>query len=106
VPIEQPFEVNYSTASVRGWPRLIVEVWEVDPEGRNHIAGYGISIIPMEAGTYNLDICCWRPAVSFFDKIVGVYPELQHRGVLVSGESKYGFKTDSAGKVNVEISVD
>lgn len=27
VPIELAFDLNYKTESVRGWPKLYVEVW-------------------------------------------------------------------------------
>lgn len=56
VPFEHPFDINLSTKSVRGWPKLLVEVWEIDLNGRNSIAGYGLITIPFEAGEYSLDI--------------------------------------------------
>ena len=46
IPLEQPFDLNLSTKSVRGWPKLIVEVWQVDNHGRNSIAGYGMIGLP------------------------------------------------------------
>ena len=48
VPFEHPFDINYSTKSVRGWPKLLVEAWEVDNEGRNSLAGYGVTTIPIQ----------------------------------------------------------
>ena len=56
VPLEHPFDLNFSTKSVRGWPKLLVEVWEVDMHGRNSIAGYGILGFPFDSGNYKLEI--------------------------------------------------
>ena len=41
VPLEHPIDINYVVKSIRGWPRLFVEVWQVDNTKRNSIAGYG-----------------------------------------------------------------
>jgi hypothetical protein len=46
IPFEHPFDLNFSAKSVRGWPKLILEVWEVDAKGRNCIAGYGTTVMP------------------------------------------------------------
>lgn len=40
------------TKSVRGWPKLLVEVWEVDDHGRNSLGGYGLTSLPIEPGEY------------------------------------------------------
>lgn len=56
IPFEHPFDLNYSTKSVRGWPKVLVEVWEIDNDGRNSLAGYGITTLPLESGEYKIDI--------------------------------------------------
>ena len=30
VPFEHPIDINYTTESVRGWPKIMVEVWSVE----------------------------------------------------------------------------
>lgn len=52
MPLEHPIDLNYVCKSVRGWPKLLVEVWEVDDEGRNSLAGYGVTTLPIETGEY------------------------------------------------------
>ena len=61
VPFEHPFDVNYSTKSIRGWPKIMIEAWIVDDQGRNSLAGYGIQTLPVAAGEYKLSVPCWRP---------------------------------------------
>ena len=29
IPLEHPFDLNYACKAVRGWPKLLMEVWEV-----------------------------------------------------------------------------
>ena len=30
VPFEHPIDLNYTTSSIRGWPKIVVEVWQVE----------------------------------------------------------------------------
>ena len=53
-PIEQTFALHYETQNIRGWPKLMIEVWKVDNYGRHNIFGYGILSIPMATGQYNM----------------------------------------------------
>jgi len=56
IPFEHPFDLNFSCKSVRGWPKILIEVWEVDAHGRNKIGGYGLLTFPFSKGEYKLDI--------------------------------------------------
>ena len=104
-PIEQPFDLHFISQDVRGWPKLIVEVWVVDTDGRHSIGGYGIISCPFRSGDHVLSIPCWRPKGTWFDNFIGAHSELQHRSVIVSSLSKFGLKTYSTGKVVVELKI-
>lgn len=105
IPLEHPFDLNYSCKSIRGWPKLLIEVWQVDTMGRNSIAGYGQITVPSAPGEYLLEIVCWRPKAGLFDRMIGAHPELLYKDVLVSSNSRFGMKTESTGIVKLEISV-
>lgn len=47
IPLEHPFDLNYAASTLRGWPKLCIEVWGIDDDGRNTIAGYGVIGMPM-----------------------------------------------------------
>jgi B9 domain-containing protein 2 len=53
-PIEQPFALEYVSNAVRGWPRLLVEIWRVDEYGRHNIYGYGTAAVPMASGWHRI----------------------------------------------------
>ena len=76
---------------MRGWPKLCVEVWGIDSDGRNSLAGYGILTLPMQRGEYQLKVPCWRPRPNLSDKIIGSNPELVYKGVLVASDSRFAF---------------
>jgi len=105
IPLEHPFDLNYSCKSIRGWPKLLLEVWQVDTAGRNSLSGYGQMTIPFEPGEYHQEIVCWRPKAGLWDRMIGAYPELLYKDVIISSNSRLGFKTESTGKIIVEISV-
>ena len=108
---------------MRGWPKIVIEVWEVSYEGRYSIAGYGIGTIPCTPGTHNIVIKCWRPTdtttvtnTNSFDGlsswfgflsqwILGNRPELSNKDILLSSAERNGFETETTGTVIVEVGV-
>lgn len=48
-----PIDLHLISASVQGWPRMIVQLWELDEYGRAGLAGYGFCHLPINAGRYN-----------------------------------------------------
>ena len=54
-------DLHYTCEAIRGWPKLIVEVWGEDSFGRNSIAGYGMLTFPLSNGDFKLEIDCWTP---------------------------------------------
>ncbi|KAL4495172.1 hypothetical protein ABPG72_007279 [Tetrahymena utriculariae] len=105
IPLEHPFDINYATKSIRGWPKLLVEAWGIDAQGRNSLGGYGIIGLPIQTGEYHLNIPCWRPRPEFSDTIIGSYPELVYKEVLVSSDSRFAFKTETTGFITVDIGI-
>lgn len=83
----------------------MIEVWEVDSHGRNKLAGYGVISIPFRQGLHEIDMVCWRPKPNLGEKLIGAYPELEYRDLLLASQNRHGFKTESTGKIRVEVSV-
>ena len=70
---DHPFDLHYKSKAIRGWPKFFVEVWSADSEGRYSIGGYGIGIIPFQAGHHKMKINCWRPKPQGFFKQMASY---------------------------------
>jgi B9 domain-containing protein 2 len=50
---------------------MLVEVWRVDEYGRHNIYGYGTLAIPMASGWHKLEVPCWRPMGTWYDRFIG-----------------------------------
>ena len=105
VPIEQPLDINFACETIRGWPKQVLEVWGVDYNGRNILCGYGVSSQPFQSGNHKYDVPCWRPAPHYHDSWISVYPELEFKDVLISNQNRQSLRTESTGKVSIEIDV-
>lgn len=90
---------------MRGWPRIILEVWKIDNYGRHNLYGYGTSVVPMASGDHQINICCWRPMGKWYDRFIGANSELQNPGVIVSSLSRYGLRTFSSCLTKLEINI-
>ena len=53
---DHPFDIHFKVNSMRGWPKIMIEVWEVGKEGKYTIAGYGLASIPCMPGTHKVEI--------------------------------------------------
>ena len=107
---DHPFDIHYKSKAIRGWPKIIVEVWQADSHGRYSIAGYGIGVVPFEPGQHTIQIKCWVPKPQGFFKdlasrLLGIKPELEFKDMLFSGAERFGFEAETTGSVEVDIGV-
>ena len=45
-----PIDVHFATSSMQGWPRISVQLWELDVYGRAIFAGFGFAHLPCAKG--------------------------------------------------------
>jgi len=55
-----PFDLHYQTASMQGWPRVMVQVQHLDSYGRVNIIAHGFGHLPCTPGCHEVVIPCWR----------------------------------------------
>ena len=84
---------------------MLIEVWRVDSNGRHNIYGYGTVSFPMGSGYHVMEVPCWRPQGTWYDRFIGAHSELQYPDVVGSSLSKYGLRTISGCVVVVEADV-
>jgi B9 domain-containing protein 2 len=106
---DHPLNVNFACRSVKGWPKILVEVWATDSHSRNHLIGYGVAFVPFNPGNNLVNIRCWRPkenkTVSFSEIFLGNTPEFVDKSAISSVDDKYGMFSLSTGIVSVEVDV-
>jgi hypothetical protein len=83
-----PIDVHFATASMQGWPRIIMQLWELDEYGRSILAGYGFAHFPTNPGKFQLvlaEVYVLKPSHSAF---------LLFRQVIMSSRSVAGDQVD------------
>jgi B9 domain-containing protein 2 len=64
-----PIDIHFASASIQGWPRMVMQVWELDEFGRSILAGYGFVHMPTSPGYHELEVHCWRPCGSVMEEL-------------------------------------
>lgn len=64
-----PIDAHFAAASMQGWPRIIMQVWELDEYGRSILSGYGFAHLPTNPGHHELEVRCWRPSGSMREEL-------------------------------------
>ncbi len=107
VNFDQPLSLNLSCTSINGWPKILVEIWSNDSDGKNVIVGYGMGFIPVKSGFSKMTINCWRPSSStsesLEERLLGNNNEFNDKSAVYSTAEKFGVYSISAGQVNVEL---
>ena len=102
IAINFPFFYHFAVKGIRGWPKLIVEVYNgSDKDFNNNIVGYGCLSFPFSPGNYNINVKTWVPINpdTYNNK------ELKYKDILLSTGSRYGLLTKSTGTVIFDIDI-
>lgn len=69
-----------ANSMLQGWPRMILQIWELDYYNRILPVGYGFLHLPATSGNYDLTVPCWRPKGTYMEEIkaffLGPTPQL------------------------------
>mmetsp|Transcript_55795 Transcript_55795/g.110542 ORF Transcript_55795/g.110542 Transcript_55795/m.110542 type:complete len:151 (-) Transcript_55795:499-951(-) len=57
---DHPFDVHYQTMSMQGWPKIIVQIQQLDSYGQVSVIAHGFAHLPCTPGTHETVIPCWR----------------------------------------------
>ena len=109
---EHPIEVQFSCATITGWPMIVLTIWRQDEYGRNEICGYGSARIPPCPGLHNIEVACWRPKGTFYQELhawflQGGLPHLTDQTMIVLPETgqRHKIYTSTEAVVSLEINV-
>ena len=106
-----PIDVHFATASIQGWPRIVMQVWELDGYGRSILSGYGFAHLPTNTGYHELEIHCWRPCGSLREELqsyfLGTSSCLVDESVIFgkAWENRSQLVTISSGVVKMNVNV-
>lgn len=108
-----PIEFHCKSKLLSGWPRMLLEVFQLDSHGRNDLVGYGVVDLPKVPGTHELECATWRPRgtrqqeySAFF---LGGHPRLSATGLQVlyrdAWNNRCQLTTVPAGTVYLQVDV-
>ena len=106
-----PVDVHYTTNSIQGWPRLLVQVSGLDQFSRLRVLGYGFTHVPCQAGNWPLTVECWRPTGSLQDEMstlfLGTTVELIDYDAIFAKawEQRCRLITVPSGRVHVNLNI-
>lgn len=105
-----PIDVHMQAGSLRGWPRLLLEVWQLDDYGRLDLCGYGVAQLPQTPGSHTLSIATWRPVGSPAEELSAFYLggnlRLARTSYLYSRRAERGsLVTTGSGTVHVRVDI-
>jgi len=67
-----------------------------------------LATLPCTSGQHEIKIPCWRPIDSTNEAqgtLLGIYPELEMKDLLLSGLDRFGLETESTGMVKVNVGI-
>lgn len=104
-----PIDLQFTTANMKGWPRIILQVWNLDKYGRTNLVGYGFSYFPTTAGMQVIEVKCWRPRGTIGEEIrsffLGTSVHLTRDSLIFdeAWENRHRLVTVSTGTVSIHI---
>ncbi|KAG5502761.1 hypothetical protein JKF63_04528 [Porcisia hertigi] len=117
IPWNYPIDVHYSFNSVHGWPKIAIQVWQLDDYGCKDIGGYGTAYLPMPGGgEQELRLSTWKP--NFWSSsalrrawqalrlsLMGGYPVLRDNSLIADNEQRFKLHTVTGGTVTMSFMV-
>lgn len=105
-----PIDLHYVTRGIQGWPKLLLQVAQLDTLNRCWLVGYSCCNIPSTPGHHYIKVPCWVPsAVSITDKLrqyfLGGSHQLVKPDALLLGSDRFKLKTQSKGNVIVKLDI-
>ncbi|GET89123.1 hypothetical protein, conserved [Leishmania tarentolae] len=112
-----PVDVHYSFNNVQGWPKIAIQVWQLDDYGCKDIGGYGTAYLPMPGGgEQELCLSTWRPNLwsssplvriwqTLRLSIMGGYPVLRDNSLIADNEQRFKLHTLTSGTVKMSFTV-
>lgn len=105
----QPVNISFSSVSVLGWPRIKVEVYEIDDYDRTILGGYGFVYVPVAPGRHKLQCYIARPRGSLLEEVNGAFLGGHNRylepNAVMSPKSRQGHATLSRGVVHLDFHI-
>ncbi|XP_015111822.1 B9 domain-containing protein 2 [Diachasma alloeum] len=104
-----PIDLHYSTQSIQGAPKLLIQVFCRDNYGRILFIAYGICPVPLTPGFHEVKCHTWKPIGNWQDRLrdrfLGMSLQLKTPNLLTNGTDRFELLTESMGTVHLEFHI-
>lgn len=104
-----PIDVTLACMDLRGWPKLMIEIYTVDENNFVDFGGYAWTFLPTTPGEHSCNLPAFCPRGSYYDQLVSTFlggrPRYEDPMVIVTPESRIGHDVVTMGYVAVNVSV-
>nr|CCA21395.1 conserved hypothetical protein [Albugo laibachii Nc14] len=106
-----PIDLHFTTTTMKGWPRILLQTWRIDALSKANVVGYGFIHVPMAPGSHTLEVSMWRPMGSYKTELVaacfGHTTELDSDEILYNNAwtERSRLRTIATGKVKLRLDV-
>ena len=69
-----PFDLHYQTASMQGWPKIMIQIQRLESHGRVSVIAHGFGHMPCTPGCHEIVIPCWRATGTQEEELRGNTP--------------------------------
>jgi len=105
----EPLDVSFVCSELQGWPKMMLQVFQTDEFGQVLFGGYGFCFVPTSPGVHLVEMAVFRPRgtllEAFAASFLGTNQCYENPDVVMSGESRFGHHTISAGVIDLEFEI-
>ncbi|XP_043280758.1 B9 domain-containing protein 2-like [Venturia canescens] len=106
---DHPVDLHYSTQTLQGAPKLLLQIFCRDNNNRVLFIGYGVSNVPLSPGAHDIKCHTWKPVGGWQDRLkdrfLGMTLQLKTPSLLANGDDRFELLTESMGIVNVQLHI-
>lgn len=108
---DHPFDVHYQTMTMQGWPKIIVQIQQLDSYGCVSVIAHGFAHLPCTSGMHELAIPCWRAIGTQEEELrayfLEEYPVLLDEDLVYhkAASHRHRLVTIPSGKVLLDVNI-
>ncbi|XP_034949195.1 B9 domain-containing protein 2 [Chelonus insularis] len=104
-----PVDLHYSTQTIQGSPKILIQVYSRDNYGRILFIAYGTSCVPLIPGYHEIKCHTWKPIGNWQDrlrdKFLGITLQLKSPSLLANSTDRFELLTETEGIVNIQLHI-
>ncbi|CAD6223104.1 GSCOCG00005396001-RA-CDS [Cotesia congregata] len=106
---DHPIDLHYTTHTLQGSPKLLLQIFSRDNYGRILFTAYGTCSVPMIPGFHQIKCHTWKPIGNWQDrlrdKFLGMTLQLKTPSLLANSTDRFELLTETEGDVDINFQI-